>query len=215
MRSSFHWTRPLLPAAAALVLLSTNLPAAPPRVVRAGCNCSGGGGAVGAVGSYHGAVPAGPVDYGPGYDYADQGPAPHSFGVPPEPTPLGPPAGSFGPGPAPGPLPPGNAGPLAAAPPPGTVGTTYRRTSRYVPEDKHPRIGMLTVAAAGATDMEVRGMKGFKDEEDYWHFETKEPMIPGVPHIYHVKAKMGEGDDAPIEFRTVRLIPGRIIDLDW
>jgi hypothetical protein len=92
---------------------------------------------------------------------------------------------------------------------------TYRRPSRYIPEDKHPRTGMLVVEAPGATAMAVEGMKGFQDTEGFWQFESKEPLLPGIPHIYHVKARIGAGPDAPVEFRTVRLIPGRIIDLDW
>lgn len=179
------------------------------------CNCNQGSLSGGSAGSFAGGMHGPPAIYGEGFA---GNPAPYT-GDPAPHGPFGAPPVDHGHGPGPigaGPIGPGSVGPGGpGGPPPGTVGTTYRRATRPVPVDKHPRLGMLTVSAQNATAMAVEGMKGFKDEDGYWHFETKEPLIPGIPHIYHVKARMGEGDGAPIEFRTVRLIPGRIIDLDW
>lgn len=107
------------------------------------------------------------------------------------------------------------AGPGTAGPPPGTVGMTYRRPSRIVPADKHPRAGIVDISVESAYDVTAEGMKSFRAKDGIWRLETKEPLIPGLPHIYHIKATLGEEEDAPVEYRTVRLIPGRIVDLQW
>ncbi|MCC7422948.1 MAG: hypothetical protein IT428_21955 [Planctomycetaceae bacterium] len=109
----------------------------------------------------------------------------------------------------------GPVGGPAVGPPPGTVGTTYRRPSRPVGSDKHPRAGIVDVSVEGAYDMGAEGMKSFRAKDGIWRLETKEPLIPGLPHIYHIRAVLGDGDDAPVEYRTVRLIPGRIVELQW
>ncbi len=91
------------------------------------------------------------------------------------------------------------------APPPGTLGRTYRRMSYPLPVDKHPRIGMLEVTISkeveemiaaqqpalelrvGARDIDgyFKPMKGYLGTDGIWHFESK-PLYPGIPHIFDV-----------------------------
>lgn len=156
-----------------------------------------------------------PIQGDPG-DYYDDF-AGSSPGVPPAPIPderLGPPPGTHGPPAGPGLL-GSNVNPHTDGPPPGNIGTTYRRSSRKIPSDKHPRIAMLDVSVENAYDVWVDGFKSYRTKDGVWHLESKEPLVPGVPHVYNVRSKMGEEEDAPFEYRTVRLIPGRIIDLQW
>lgn len=109
------------------------------------------------------------------------------------------------------------------APPPGTLGQTYQRSSRPVPADKHPRSGMLDVKAPGATDVAVYDVEnfrsedrveGFRNQDDFtmWHFEAK-PLIPGLPHIYRVVVRRGEGTN--FEEKYVRLIMGRVVSVEF
>jgi hypothetical protein len=106
-------------------------------------------------------------------------------------------------------------------PPPGTLGQTYQRPMRPIPVDKHPRISIIDVRAPGATAIKVYGTNefrtkdgftGFQDRKDasVWRFES-EPLTPGVPHIYRVVAKYGETSQE----RYLRLVPGRIVTLDF
>jgi hypothetical protein len=100
-------------------------------------------------------------------------------------------------------------------PPPGTLTLTYLRPSRPVPEEKHPRLGMLEVVAPAGAIVAVQGMKGYFGEDCLWHFESKEPLIPGVPHIYHVVSSMPGVGRQTADVRVVRLIPGRIVSLEF
>ena len=106
-------------------------------------------------------------------------------------------------------------------PPPGTLGQTYQRAMRPIPVDKHPRISIIDVRAPGATAIKVYGTNefrtkdgftGFQDRKDasVWRFES-EPLTPGVSHIYRVVAKYGESTQE----RYLRLVPGRIVTLDF
>lgn len=61
----------------------------------------------------------------------------------------------------------------------------------------------------------VKGMEGFRDDNGVWHFETERPLVPGVPHIYRLAARMRRDGQRLTEVRTLRLIPGRIVDLDF
>ena len=109
------------------------------------------------------------------------------------------------------------------APPPGTLGQTYQRSSRPVPADKHPRAGMLDVRAPGATDVVVYDVEnyrsedrvdGFRNQDDHtmWHFESK-PLIPGLSHIYRVVVRRGPGSN--FEEKYVRLIMGRVVSVEF
>ncbi len=175
-------------------------------VRQTGCNCGSGGGVVAAA-----PAPYLAEDFGPVPDGGIEGHAP--FGPPP--APWDPAPGPIPQGPHPVGPPPAGLNPNADGPPPGTVGQTYRRPSRLIPSDKHPRTAMIDVSVEDAYDVSVDGMKAYRAKDGIWRLETKEPLIPGLPHIYHVRAVLGEGDDAPVEYRTVRLIPGRILDLQW
>ena len=106
-------------------------------------------------------------------------------------------------------------------PPPGTLGQTYQRPMKPIPVDKHPRISIIDVRAPGATGVKVYGTNeyrtkdgftGFQDRKnaDLWRLES-EPLVPGIPHIYRVVAKYGE----TTQERYVRLVPGRIVTLDF
>lgn len=106
-------------------------------------------------------------------------------------------------------------------PPPGTLGQTYQRPTRPIPVDKHPRVSIVDVRASGATLIKVYGtnefrtkdaISGFQDRRDasVWRFES-EPLVPGVPHIYRVDAHYGES----IQQKYIRLVPGRIVTLDF
>ena len=86
------------------------------------------------------------------------------------------------------------------APPPGTLGRTYIKTSRRVPWDKHPRTAMVeievdeTVLSSVPQDLQLKisvqdvneylgPLNGFRGDDGKWHFES-EPLLPGVPHIH-------------------------------
>ncbi|MCA9075737.1 MAG: hypothetical protein KDA93_11935 [Planctomycetaceae bacterium] len=109
------------------------------------------------------------------------------------------------------------------APPPGTLGQTYQLSSRPVPADKHPRVGMIDVNAPSATFVIVRWtndfrtdetLKGYQDDADpsIWHFESK-PLLPGLKHIHRVEIYNGGPGSAATDVRYVRLIMGRIVNL--
>lgn len=146
------------------------------------------------------------------------------------------PAGIGARGPTIGPVP---------SPPPGTLGWTYRRPTRLIPEDEHPRVGMLEVCIPPEVTaahivhpneqlkVTVRGLdEGYLGDDGLWHFKAEE-LIPGVPHIYDVKFELVRIDrfietryGRPVQreretklrtlgYRTVRLIPGRIVELTY
>jgi hypothetical protein len=100
-------------------------------------------------------------------------------------------------------------------PPPGTLGITYKRPSRLIPEKKHPRVGMLDVKGVPFDAVvSVRGLNGYRDIEGVWRFEPNLPLIPGIPHIYTVKIKTGDASGLlHADVRKVRLIPGRIVEI--
>lgn len=108
------------------------------------------------------------------------------------------------------------------APPPGTIGQTYQLPSSPVPAKMHPRSSVLKVLAEGAVEVEMVStnpmrtedlVKGHRDDETgVWVFKT-DPLIPGNPHIYRVRAKYGEGVEH--KDRYVRLIMGRVSALSY
>ncbi len=97
------------------------------------------------------------------------------------------------------------------APPPGTLGQTYKRRSRRLEEAKHPRVGVVEVRLPENVDVTATGLKS-KWTGKLWRLES-DPLVPGIPHIYEIKASWGAGADPQV--RTVRLIMGRIVDLDF
>jgi hypothetical protein len=102
------------------------------------------------------------------------------------------------------------------APPPGTLGVTYSRASHPIPEDKHPRLAMLAVRDHRAIKyLHVQHMGGFRMTNDIWLFEADRPLFPGAEHIVRVEARENKNDIQPFKVKFVRLIPGRIVYLDF
>jgi hypothetical protein len=100
--------------------------------------------------------------------------------------------------------------------PQGTLGTTYIRASHPVPNDKHPRTGMLAVRDRGIIPyLSVNTMGGFRMKNGVWLFESSRPLDPGVCQVVRVDARQSDQDIAPFDSRFVRLIPGRIVYLDY
>ena len=107
---------------------------------------------------------------------------------------------------------------LAVLPPPGTLAQTYLRQSWPIPKDEHPRTAIIQVNAPGFSELQMEGlldMEGFQRPDGAWIFKSKEALIPGVPHIYHVKAGHKNADNTRWDVRTVRLIPGRMVTLEY
>lgn len=100
------------------------------------------------------------------------------------------------------------------SPPPGTLGQTYARRSRLLPDEKHPRVGMVDVYLPEDADVTARGLKP-KWTGKVWRLESDGPLVPGMPHIYAVQAVMNRDGQKVTEVRWVRLIMGRIVDLDF
>ncbi|MDA1231223.1 MAG: hypothetical protein O2856_10655 [Planctomycetota bacterium] len=115
--------------------------------------------------------------------------------------------------------------PLAAGPysvgrlgivPKGTLGQTYTRVSHPVPLDKHPRTGMLAVKDDGSIQyLTVGVMGGIKMKNGIWLFESTRPLDPGACQIVRVEARETPQDVEPYATRFVRLIPGRIVYLEF
>ena len=100
--------------------------------------------------------------------------------------------------------------------PPGTVGQTYSRPSHPVPSDEHPRTAMIAVRDDGSIPfLSVQNMGGIKMKSGIWLFESKRPLDPGVCQIVRVEARQSSADIEPYATRFVRLIPGRIVYLDF
>jgi hypothetical protein len=151
------------------------------------------------------------------YETVPPGALPESFGSPW----TEPPSMTAPPATAPLTAPPMIAAPPAArvewdaAPPPGTLGRTYKQPSALVPKEEHPRTARIDVEATALPFVEVIGLEdfdGFRGRDGLWHFKSKRPLLPGVPHIYQVIAH--DGTPGGLEdVRTVRMIPGRIVRL--
>lgn len=106
---------------------------------------------------------------------------------------------------------------LALTPlPPGTIGQTYTRPSHPVPVDEHPRTGMLAVRDHGRVPyLSVQNMGGIKMKSGIWLFESARPLDPGACQIVRVEARETAQDIEPYSTKFVRLIPGRIVYLDF
>ncbi|MBC7966613.1 MAG: hypothetical protein H7Z17_11910 [Fuerstia sp.] len=100
--------------------------------------------------------------------------------------------------------------------PSGTLGQTYTRVSHPVPLDKHPRTGMLAVKDHGTVPiLSVGVMGGIKMKNGIWLFESTRPLDPGACQIVRVEARQTPQDIEPYATRFVRLIPGRIVYLEF
>lgn len=98
----------------------------------------------------------------------------------------------------------------------GTLGFTYLRVSHPVPEEKHPRLGMLAIRTGDSEEtIAIRGMSGIRLKSGVWLFESNRPLDPGVSHIVRVEAKEHPLDMDAVATRFVRLIPGRIVYLSF
>lgn len=99
------------------------------------------------------------------------------------------------------------------APPPGTLGQTYKRRSRPIDDEKHPRVGMVDVHLSENYEVTAKGMK-VKWTGKVWRLES-DPLWPGLPHIIEVKSEWGPEGSKQNQVRSVRLIMGRIVDLEF
>ena len=100
--------------------------------------------------------------------------------------------------------------------PKGTLGQTYTRVSHPVPMDKHPRTGMLAVKFNGTVPyLSVGVMGGIKMKNGIWLFESTRPLDVGACHIVRVEARETPQDIEPYATRFVRLVPGRIVYLEF
>lgn len=145
----------------------------------------------------------------PGKQYLGDPDGSGSFYTPTDaPTPLGQPLPALDP----------NA-PMAAtdrfgvAPPPGTLGHTYHRRSRELDEKKHPRVGVVVVYLSENYDVSGKGLKS-KWTGKVWELES-DPLLPGIPHVVEIKAEWGPEGARQKEVRTIRLIMGRAVDLEF
>ena len=101
-------------------------------------------------------------------------------------------------------------------PPRGTLGNTYSRVTHPVPADKHPRLAMLAVRDNSRHPViTVQNMSGLRLKSGVWLFESSRPLDPGVSQVVRVEAREQMVDVAPYTTRFVRLIPGRIVYLDF
>ncbi|GIX04491.1 MAG: hypothetical protein KatS3mg114_0360 [Planctomycetaceae bacterium] len=159
-------------------------------------------------------APLVPIPLAPESPQAPSAPAPHALQPWSSPAPMGPtvpPALSPPPEEGPGWVP--HAG---VAPPPGTLGRTYRQRSRLLDDDKHPRMAAVEIPLPENVDVTARGLKSVWTGK-LWRLETDSPLLPGLPHVYAVKAvwKSPSGDVLREEYRWVRLIMGRVVELPW
>jgi hypothetical protein len=100
--------------------------------------------------------------------------------------------------------------------PRGTLGLTYYRRSHSVPADRHPRTAMLAVRDKGLVPhLSVPDMGGFRMRSGVWLFESLRPLDPGVSQVVRVEARKAHLEVEAYDVRFVRLIPGRIVYLDY
>lgn len=110
----------------------------------------------------------------------------------------------------------------AVTPPPGTLGRTYQLRSRPIPVKMHPRTAMVDIRVPGAAEVLVHEMNTFRTEDllegfqdaydsNVWHFQS-EALLPGLSHIYRVEARYPDGR---MDERYIRLIRGRLVELEF
>jgi len=104
----------------------------------------------------------------------------------------------------------------AIVPPPGTLGQTYLRASHPLSEDEHPRSAMLAVRDQEAVKfLRAQRMGGFRMNNGIWLFEVNRPLFPGQDHVIRIEARHDKADIQPYKVKFVRLIPGRLVYLDF
>ncbi len=100
--------------------------------------------------------------------------------------------------------------------PPGTLGRTYTQLSHAIPLDHHPRTAMLAVKDNRKVKyLTVGTMGGIRMKNGIWLFESTRPLDPGACQIVRVEARETPQDVEPYATRLVRLIPGRILYLEF
>ena len=99
------------------------------------------------------------------------------------------------------------------APPPGTLGRTYYRRTKPIEDKKHPRVSIVQVYLSENYDVSSPGMKA-KWTGKYWELES-DPLLPGLPHIVEIAAEWGPEGARQREVRTIRLIMGRVMDVEF
>lgn len=74
---------------------------------------------------------------------------------------------------------------------------------------------MLEIRAPADAQIVVKGLEGHFGDDSKWHFESKKPLLPGTPQIYDVDARVVKPDGQhSYGHWKVRIIPGRIVELD-
>lgn len=97
----------------------------------------------------------------------------------------------------------------------GTLGRTYYRQSHPVPTVKHPRAGMLAIRTTKKWPISVDGMSGIRLQSGVWLFESNRPLDIGVSHVVRVEHRRNVNDIEATAYRFVRLIPGRVVYLNF
>ncbi len=101
-------------------------------------------------------------------------------------------------------------------------GFRYFRTTRMIPASKPPRVAMLDVYTNPEAKVHVYDIHPFREQDEIsgyhdvknanlWVFETK-TLLPGLSHIYKVVSTDPEGVET---IKFVRLVPGRIVDVEF
>ncbi len=98
---------------------------------------------------------------------------------------------------------------MSGVPPKGNLGVAYRRPTRLVQWDEHPRAAGLEIALPPSVTRGVvkegeglqlritvqdhrnyyEPVEGYIGDDDRWHFLT-DPLIPGSPHIFDVLVEL-------------------------
>lgn len=99
-------------------------------------------------------------------------------------------------------------------PPPGTLGRTYLRRTTLIDDDMHPRVGVVMVKLPEQANVSGRGLK-VKWTGTEWRLESVEPLVPGISHVYAVKAEWDTPSGKVQQTRWVRLVMGRAVDLEF
>lgn len=97
----------------------------------------------------------------------------------------------------------------------GTLGRTYYRESHAVPSAKHPRAGMLAIRTNKPWPISVDGMSGIRLQSGIWLFESNRPLDLGVSNVVRVEHRRNVNDIEATSYRFVRLIPGRVVYLNF
>ena len=75
-------------------------------------------------------------------------------------------------------------------------------------------MGVVLVHLPEQADVSARGLK-VKWTGEVWRLESERALVPGVPHIFAVKAEWDTPAGTMTQVRWVRLIMGREVDLEF